>query len=128
MTSSGYWPSAGTDVAQYDSLVGRSQSTYWNSGGSAPQWVQLQLPGAYTISTICLWVAQLPNGNTIHQISVGPTAGSLSVVTTLNGYTYSGQWINITYNPWLSNVRFIRVDSLSSPSWIAWQKCLVYGV
>lgn len=99
---------------------------YYNSGGYAPQYVELQLPGLYTVTTVCLEVAQLPNGNTHTQLYVGTTSNPTTLVSDLNGYTYSGQWINITYSPPLTNVRFLRLTTLVSPSWVAWIKFLVY--
>ena len=128
VTASSYWSGSGTPAAQGDSLVDRSQSTYYNAGAGPPQYVQLAFPGSYTISTVCLLVAQAPNGVTQHQLSAGSSLTSLQVVSNLNSYTSSSQWLNITFNPWLSGVAFLRLDTLSSPSWVAWQKFLVYGV
>ena len=111
-----------------DGVTDRAAGPGYNSGGFAPQYLQLELPAGYSVSAVALRVDQSPNGNTVHQLSVGPNTGSLSVVTTWNGYTYAGQWLNITYNPALSGVRVLRLDTISSPSWVAWQKFLVMGV
>lgn len=127
VTASNFYFAQGTPTDQGDSLVDRSQSTYFSTGSYAPQWVQLELPGLYHISGIRLLVAQLPDGFTQHQISVGATASSLLMITDLNNYTYSGQWINITYDPFLAQISIIRLDTLSSPSWVAWTKFQVYG-
>ncbi|CAF1487350.1 unnamed protein product, partial [Didymodactylos carnosus] len=50
VTVSSYWSGDGTSAQQGDSLVDRSQSTYYNLGVTVPQWIQLQFPGLYSIS------------------------------------------------------------------------------
>ena len=94
----------------------------------APQYAQLELPGEYNITNVCLLISQSSNGATYHQISIGASLNSTQVVTVLNGTTFNGEWINITYNPPLNNVRFLRLDTISSPSWVSWIKFLVYAV
>lgn len=128
VTASNFYSGAGSASAQGDYVVDRVQGGSYNSGGFAPQYLELQLPGTYSISSVCLNVGQLPNGNTLHEISAGSSSSSLTTVTTLNGYTYSGQWLNITYSPMLTGISVVRVTTVSSPSWVAWNKFLVYGV
>ena len=100
---------------------------FWNFGNFPPQYVQLQLPALYTITAVSLEVAQAPNGNTHHQLFLGPSANPTTLATDLNGYTYSGQWINTTYSPPLTGVSSLYLSTLSSPSWVAWGKFLVFG-
>ena len=129
VTASNYYSSAGSATSQGDSLVDRTTGgSGFSAGGYAPQYVQLELPGLYNISLVCLQVGQSPNGVTRHQLSVGASVSSLSLVTDMNNYTSSGQWINLTYSPVLTNVRFLRLDTLSSPSWVAWIKFIVYDL
>lgn len=111
-----------------DSLLDRPGHTGigFNAGGFPPQYVLLQFPREYNISSICLKCNQLPNGNTSHQLYVGSTMTSLSLVTNMTGYTVNGQWLNTTYTLPLTNVRFIRWDTVISPSWVAWSKFLVF--
>jgi hypothetical protein len=127
VTASHFAASIGTLTAQGDALVDRSQSPYFNSGGNAPQYVQLQLAGTYNISNVCLLTHQTPNGFTSHLLLVGSNESSLEVVSNLTGYTITGQWINISYNPVLTDIQFLRLYTVTSPSWVAWQKFLVYG-
>jgi len=124
---SSFYSTIGTLAAQIAAITDPSPSAvYFNTGNLAPGFVEIQLPGLYTVNIICLQVAQSPNGNTLHQIYVGTTTNPSTLVTTLNGYTSSGQWINLTYSPPLTNVRFLRVNTVTSPSWVAWVKFLVY--
>ena len=124
---SSYDSTLGTLAAQIAAITDPSSTaTIFNTGTYAPGFVEIQLSGLYTVNIICLQVAQSPNGNTLHQIYVGTTTNPSTLVTTLNGYTSSGQWINLTYSPPLTNVRFLRVNTVTSPSWVAWVKFLVY--
>ena len=124
---SSFYSTIGTLAAQIAAITDPSPSAvYFNTGNLAPGFVEIQLPGLYTVNIICLQVAQSPNGNTLHRIYVGTTTNPSTLVTTLNGFTSSGQWINLTYSPPLTNVRFLRVNTVTSPSWVAWVKFLVY--
>ncbi|CAF1651162.1 unnamed protein product [Rotaria magnacalcarata] len=127
VTASNFGSFAGSDAAQGDAIVNRSTTGYYNSGNWAPQYVQLQLSGTYTVCDVYLNVAQTPNGATQNQLSVGLSVASLQLVTTMNGNTSNGQWLNISYNPCLTGVTFLRLTTVSSPSWPAWSKFLVYG-
>lgn len=77
---------------------------------------------------MALEVAQLPNGATHHQLFAGPSANPTTLVSDINGVTYSGEWINITYSPPLTNIQYLLLYTISSPSWVAWIKFLVFGV
>ena len=128
VTASGFYGPAGTATVQGDSLVGRTAGGGFSAGGYAPQYVQLELPGTYTICNALMLTNQAPSGATNHQITAGTFLNSTSVVTSFVGSTSSGQWLNATYNPCLTSVRFIRLSSISSPSWIAWSRFYVYGI
>lgn len=128
-SSPNFYSAIGSLAAQMAALVDPNPSPlYFNSGGFAPQYVELQLPSPYTITSVALQVAQLPNGITHHQLFVGPTSNPTLLASNINGFTSSGEWINLTYSPPLTNVRFLRLNTISSPSWVAWVKFLVYGV
>lgn len=99
---------------------------YWNSGGYAPQYLQLDLQRPQTVSHVFLQVNQTPNGPTYHSLLVGSHENALREVKTVTGNTIIYQWLNVTFSPPLENVRYLRVNTISSPSWIAWCKFLVY--
>ena len=103
-------------------------SDCWNSGGYSPAWLMVDLQGSYTINNINLIVAQLPNGTSSHQILTAPTlAGPWTLVETITGYTYQGQLIQRCYNTSpLLNVGAVKISTLSSNSWIAWEEIGVF--
>ncbi|CAF3992018.1 unnamed protein product, partial [Rotaria magnacalcarata] len=49
VTASNYYSGAGSPAAQGDYVTGRTQGGAFNSGGFAPQYIQIQLPRAYSI-------------------------------------------------------------------------------
>ncbi len=129
MTASNFWSSAGSAIAQGDGLVNRpntTDGTYFSSGGFAPQYVQLALPGQYNITSVFLKVSQSPSGYTEHRLYVGSNLTDLILAANFSGITSEGQWINTTFNPPLPGVQYLRLNSISSPSWIAWFKFIVY--
>jgi hypothetical protein len=127
VTASYFNPLGGTDAAQSDGLTDRQPTPAFVSS-YPPQYVQLELPGEYNITNVCLLISQSPTCVTYHQLSVGASLNSTQVVTVLNGTTYNGEWINLTYAPPLNNVQFLRLDTNISLSWVSWTKFLVYGV
>ena len=94
----------------------------------APQYLQLELTGVYNIAQVCLFVSQLSSGLTSHLLFFGPWLNSTQLVNNMTGVTNTLQWINLTYSPPLDNVRFRRLSTSMSPSWVSWFKFLVYGV
>ncbi len=127
VTASNFYSGSGSATSQGDNLVNRTTGGGGlNTGGFAPQYVQLELPGLYNISSIYLQVGQLPNGITRHQLSVGSSLSNLSIVTDMNNYTSADQWLNLTYSPALTNIRYLRLDTITSPSWVGWTKFIVY--
>jgi RHS repeat-associated protein len=101
--------------------------TMWNSGGFAPQWIQLDLGQPATISQIRLNVAQLPDGQTTHEIYGGTDPQALTLIRTLSGFTQSGQWLEPTFAPAINNIRYLKILTTASPSWVAWNEIEVYG-
>jgi hypothetical protein len=128
VTASSYYLGGGSVAAQGDGLVDRQPNGASFITTYAPQYVQLELPDVYNITEVCLLVCQNPNGPTHHQLFVGPSENSTILATDLNSTTYNGEWINITYSPPLSNVQFLRLETISSPSWVCWTKFLVDGI
>lgn len=94
--------------------------TSWNSSNFAPQFIQVDLQGTYTINNINVMFDMSPNGNVNHQVLVSPDMVTWSVADVITGFYVTGQLIERCYsNAPLTNVRGVRISSFSSPSWIA---------
>ena len=96
--------------------------TLWSSGGDAPQWIEIDLGTEYNISEIRLTPSQFPEGRTIHQIKgKGADAGDLFILLhTFDGNTKDGD--ELVFSPNAKGIRYIRVETVASPSWVAWRE------
>jgi len=95
----------------------------WNSNGPAPGWIQLDLGQPTTIARVRLLTAQSPPGATIHQVTGGLTPDNLAPLGTLDGDTADSQWLELKTN---AQVRYLRVSTVKSPSWVAWNEIEIY--
>jgi hypothetical protein len=98
--------------------------TQWSSGGPAPQWIQLDLGEASSISKLRFNVSQTPTGPTTHQIFGGATPDQLKLLGTLDTVTADSQWFELSVPS--DNVRYLKIVTIKSPSWIAWREIEVY--
>ncbi len=98
----------------------------WNSGGYAPAWIYVDLKRNYNLSLIKLIVSQTPEGETTHNIYISQDATNWTFVKTLSGYTKDSQILIEDFTPPLLNVRYVKVETVSSPSWISWWEIEIY--
>lgn len=98
-----------------------NSSTYWSTGGNPVQWIDIDLGSEQNISTVRLIPKQYTEGETTHQILTKLTPdGEYRLLTTITGRTVDGIPIEFTPPyPW-TGVRFLRIETLSSPSVVAW--------
>lgn len=99
-------------------------TTAWSAGAFVPCWIQLDLGRPVTISRVRLNVLQTPPGPTTHEVSGGPTPDSLTLIGTLDGHTTDDQWLEL--NQSANNVRYVKIETLKSPSWVAWREIEIY--
>ncbi len=102
-----------------------NEATAWIASGGPTQWIELDLGAATSVRKLRLKVNQSPDGATTHQLSGGTTPGALSPLATLTGTTQHGAWVEATFAP--TSVRYVRIKTTSSPSWVAWSEVEVYG-
>jgi predicted amidohydrolase YtcJ len=96
--------------------------TAWNSGGDPEQWIQIDLGGPMTVSAIKLVVAQTPEGATSHQIWAGADPNTLALVHQFDGTTKDGDTLEFQPTSPLSNIRYVKILTTESPSWVAWRE------
>lgn len=99
-------------------------TTHWSAGGPAPQWIEFDLGEPQAISRIDLNVAQTPSGNTTHEVFGGLSPDKLRLLCSSEHNTDDGQWIKLSCPS--ENIRYLRVVTEKSPSWVAWREIEVY--
>lgn len=98
-------------------------ATAWNAGRFAPAWIQVDLGRARSISGVTLAPSQFPNGTTVHEVWGGTNLNDMRLMRTVSQYTESGRNIPVSFST--RPLRFLRVVTRSSPSWVAWQEITV---
>ena len=99
-------------------------NTIWLAEYFAPQWIQFDLGEPTAVSEILLNVEQTPEGPTLHKIYGGPAPDNLKLLGTLGGNTQSRQWLALKITA--TSVRYLKVVTTKSPSWVAWREIEVY--
>ncbi len=107
--------------------VDGDETTFWGAGDFAPQWIEVDLGAPATLTEVRLRVGQSPDGDTRHRILAGKTKDDLSEVHQFEQFTRDGEWLVFTPTLPLESVQFIRVETLASPSWVAWSEIQVFG-
>jgi hypothetical protein len=107
--------------------VDENAESQWGAGRDAPQWIEVDLGQAYDISEIRLLVAQWPEGPTTHRIRGRSAGGSFTELHVFNQLTAGGDWLIFTLDAPIVDIQVLRIDTLSSPSWVAWGEIQVYG-
>jgi hypothetical protein len=103
--------------------------TWWGAGAFAPQWIQIDLGAAYAVTRLRLIVAQSPSGSTDHRVWVrGSAPGDQErLLHEFAGQTTDSDSLNYTPAQPVEEVRYVRVETVSSPSWVGWREIEVFA-
>jgi len=101
--------------------------TVWSAGAGPVQWIEVDLRANHRVESMRLLVAQDPPGPTTHVVSVRGEAGDWLEVATLSGDTSDGQWLDVPITTPLDGVRYVGIETVESPSWVAWRELSVLG-
>lgn len=97
--------------------VDANPDTGWVAGEGPVQWIELDVGAIRTITGMRLLVDQDPSGPTVHRIYAGAESSPSQLVIELSGDTAWGDELAVT-GPF--EARYIRVETVESPSWVAW--------
>ena len=114
-----------TDPAAF--AVDGHRTAFWNSS-YAPQWIEIDLGAPQTVSRIALIVAQTQPGATDHVVlGRAHSFDRWRGLAELNGETHDSELLQATpTRPW-RNVRYVRIETRKSPSWVAWKEVAVFA-
>lgn len=108
-----------------EKAVDGNYNTQWGSGAHPPQWIEIDLGAAYDIGTVKLYIAQFPEGDTEHNLEAKTDGGSWQLLHTFTGNTAEGNVLE--YQSAVTNTyRYIRVSTVTSPSWVSWKEIEVF--
>ncbi len=97
-------------------------NTQWSAGAYPTQWIEIDLGAAYSIGEIHLTVGQWPAGQTVHQVWVGTERGTMQMVYEFKGKEFDFDILNYVPAAPLANIRFVRIVTTESPSWVSWRE------
>jgi hypothetical protein len=107
--------------------VDGKETTSWGAGAYAPQWIEIDLGAPATISGFRLRVGQSPSGRTKHRILVGREGALLTEIHEFDQATEDAAWLTFSPAAPLEDVQIVRIETLESPSWVAWYEIQVIG-
>jgi hypothetical protein len=123
VTASGEEPGAPATRA-VDGLM----ANWWSSGAYPDQWIDLDLGAPVDVGRIRLFVSQYPDGSTTHQILTrASTSDPWDLQYTFTGNTVDNQVLEYSAPSAWTNVRYVRVETTASVSWVAWKEIEVFG-
>ena len=96
--------------------------TVWSAGAFAPQWLELKLPRPAIVSSIRLTTSQSPDGATDHKLYTRGHDGQLQLVSEFAALTKDNQVLTWTPQTPMAGVEAVRIETVTSPSWIAWRE------
>jgi hypothetical protein len=104
--------------------VDGNSETWWGAGAPSPQWIELDLGEAYVIAEVRLLISQSPEGETIHRLlAKGPgTNNGYVLLHTFKGVTADSDLLTFGLPEPLKDIRYIRIETTSSPSWVSWRE------
>lgn len=107
---------ASMEHAPVELAVDGDTGTSWQAD-SSPQWIELDLGEVKEVNSLRLMADQSPDGFTIHELYGGMDPEPTDLISRLEGETAWGDWIEFEVG---ASVRYLRVLTVDSPSWVAW--------
>ena len=127
LTGSGTWSTAPAGTAADNPPA--APPGYWNAKNGPPAWMQIAFnPHPVTITSVSATVQQTPDGITDHQVLVTLEDDSEQQLDRWQGRTVNGQVLISDHSlaP-VANVKALKINTISTPSWVAWQSVQVSG-
>ena len=119
--------SASTSDSTPTNVMDGDFESIWNAGAGPEQWIQIDMGSPLALRAIRLVVSQYPEGETVHQIWVGADAASMFQVHEFAGFTKDSDVLEFITDGPMDNIRFIKIVTTQSTSWVAWREIEVIG-
>jgi len=63
-----------------------------------------------------------PAGEIVHQLWIGSSRDAMRLVTEFSGQEYDFDVLSFTPATPLQSIRYVRIDTTESPSWVSWRE------
>jgi hypothetical protein len=97
-------------------------ATTWGSGDYPPAWIEIDLGEPLTIMSAELVVEQTPPGAATHDLILMDASRIPIAVMTMQGQMKQFDVLSQAWAQPVTGVRYVRVSTTSSPSWVAWRE------
>jgi len=101
--------------------------TVWSAGGHPTQWIEVDLGAAFALDRVSLRTAQSPAGATTHRVWGRARDEPLRRLGEFKSETSDDQLLELSSAADWPVVRYLRIETTESPSWVAWREIEVYG-
>ncbi|MGD2059045.1 MAG: discoidin domain-containing protein, partial [Anaerolineales bacterium] len=105
-----------------ENAVDGDTGTWWSAGAAPPQWIEIDLGAEYDLAEIVLVPSQSPPGTTVHRVLGRGGDGEYRLLHTFQGETQDGQRMSASSDGEWAAIRYVRIVTDSSPSWVAWRE------
>jgi len=95
---------------------------WWGAGDFAPQWIEIDLQAPVAIAQIDLLPGQSPDGETVHRLWGRGPQENFRLLHEFRGFTFDNQYLVFTPESPVEGIQFIRIATVSSPSWVSWRE------
>jgi F5/8 type C domain len=122
VSASGEYPGNPASLA-----VDGSWWSYWSAGNFPPQWIEVDLGAVLPVTEVDLGITQLPDCNTMHRLYArSSVAEAYVMLQEFNGFTVDQQTLTYAASE-PTALRFVRIETTSSCSWVGWREIEVHG-
>lgn len=100
----------------------------WSAGDFPPQYIQIDLLKNTELHHVEMVIAQFPEGFTLHSLSATQHGESQNMeeLHSFSGVTMDDQVLTYQFEPTNNTFRYLRIETLQSPSWVAWKEIRLY--
>lgn len=116
---------ASGNLADMGKAADGNPNTSWNSGGPPTQWIDIDLGSDRLFSKLRMLPEMSNWGQVVHNIYGRTSAGEWHFFGTSGSVGQNNLWIEY-FSPREIPVRYLVIQTTTSPSWVAWREFQVY--
>ena len=103
-----------------------SVGTAWNAGGTGPSWIEIDLGSDINVGSVVGDDAAVPTSTFTHTVTGRTSGGTTYTLGGFSGTVVNHQMLRIACTSAVPPVRYVRITTTSSASWVAWWDIRIY--